>query len=456
MRRALLVLVLCAACATVRPERGLDRVDAVVQERAGIPTGWGEGEPGGEAIQARIAELLQGGLTKEGAIEIALLANPSIQATYAGLGVSQAEMVQAGLLPNPTLGGSVGFPVDGSGGRLEYETSIAQSFLDVFVLPLRKRVASEQFMADTLLVAHEVLRLAAQASSAFVRYQAAENTWELQRVLVQAALAAAAEMEARYRAGNVPLLDHDRARVAYEEARQELSMVELERIAAREELNRTLGLWGPNADWELAEPLAEALPDEVEVDALEALAIRQRLDIDAARKQALLLWNALGIARSTRYLGVVEVGVHLHQDPDGPRLFGPTLSLELPIFDRRQALIARLEGQRAQAERRLEALSVAARAEVRAAGARLQGIRQQLDHQRTVILPLRERIVDGAQRQYNAMLIGLSEVLDAKRAQVVAYRTYLDTLRDYWITRAELERLVGGHLPPAVPREAEP
>src|SRR5690606_22138553 len=122
--------------------------------------------------------------------------------------------------------------------------------------------------------------------------------------------------------------------------------------------------------------------------------------------------NAVRIARVSRYTGPVEVGVHVHQDPDGPRLLGPTLSLKLPLFDRRQAMIARLEAQRSQAERRLDALSIEARSAVRVGGARLLAIRQRLEHQARVLLPLRERIVQESQLQYNAMQIGLGPLLE--------------------------------------------
>lgn len=451
MRRAIAAAALTlSACVSVSPQRGHDQVDAIVQERLDLSTGWGTGDSGAEAIAERVDTLLAEGLTSQRAIAIALMNNPNLQATYAGLGISQAVMVQAGLLSNPVIAGSVGFPIgNGDSGRVEYEASLVHSLLDVFVLPLRKRVAQDQFIVDTLLVADQTLSVATEASQAFVRYQAADRLLELQRILMQAAMAAAAEAEARHLAGNTTQLEADTERAAYEEARQTFAMAEVERIEAREELNRVLGLWGPRTSWAIAEPLQEMLADEPPLDDLESLAIRQRLDIDAARKQALLLHNAVSLARTSRYTGLVEVGVHLHQDPNGPRLFGPTLSLELPIFNQRQGTIARLESQRDQAERRLDALSITTRAAVRATGARLHSLRQRLEHQRTALLPLRERIVDGTQRQYNAMQIGLSQLLVARRQQAEEYRRYLDTLRDYWIVRAELERLVGGSLRPA-------
>jgi len=63
---------------------------------------------------------------------------------------------------------------------------------------------------------------------------------------------------------------------------------------------------------------------------------------------------------------------------------------------------------------------------------------------RTVLLPLRERVVQHAQLRYNAMLLGVFQLLVARREQIDAYRDYLDSVRDYWIARADLERAAAG------------
>jgi cobalt-zinc-cadmium efflux system outer membrane protein len=184
----------------------------------------------------------------------------------------------------------------------------------------------------------------------------------------------------------------------------------------------------------------------VTLEHIEATAIRQRLDVAAARKQVLLMANAVSLATTSRLTGLVQVGVHVHQDPDGPRVWGPTLDLELPIFDQRQAVIGRLEAQQRQAQRQLAARSITARSEVRVARARLLNARQVVERYRTVLLPLRERVVEQSQLQYNGMQIGLYELLAAKQGQVEAYRAYLEALQSYWVANAALELAAGGAL----------
>jgi cobalt-zinc-cadmium efflux system outer membrane protein len=213
-------------------------------------------------------------------------------------------------------------------------------------------------------------------------------------------------------------------------------------------VNQALGLWGTRTGWSLAESLPDLPADEPPLEHLESRAVEKRLDLEAKRLDAELLWNALELARSSRYFGIVEVGAHVHQDPNRPFLLGPTLALELPIFDQRQALIARLEAQHRQAVHRLDALAVQIRSEVRLVHARLDFARRTVTRYKATVLPLRERAVDQAQLQYNGMQLGLFELLATRQAQIDAYRAYIDALRDYWIARADLELAVGGRMTP--------
>jgi cobalt-zinc-cadmium efflux system outer membrane protein len=130
----------------------------------------------------------------------------------------------------------------------------------------------------------------------------------------------------------------------------------------------------------------------------------------------------------------------------GIRVTGPTLRLELPIFDRRQALIRRIEAQLRQSEKRLASISVDARSDVRTARLALLAARQTVEHYRKVLLPIRERTVKLSQERYNAMLLSVFQLLLAKQAEVDAYRRYIEAVRDYWIARVELERAAGGTL----------
>jgi len=447
-RPVLLMLCLTAGCGSVQASRGHDQVAALVADRAGAPTHWDAGPPPADQVAAWVRGLLAPGLTRQRAIEIALVNNPALNETYEHLGVSQADMVQAGLLRNPTLGIDLGF---GNAPFPELRGSIVQDFLDLFVLGRRKDIAREQFTADTLRVAHQALETVAEVSKAVVEVQVGTALVERRAQALETLAADAELMDRRYDAGTATPLEQAEETATYEEARLELERDRLDLVERRERLNRWLGLTGPASAWTLRETLSEPPLDARQARDLETLALKQRLDVAASAQQAALMSRAVDLARSTRFVGRLDIGVDAHQDPDGPRVIGPNLSIELPIFDQRQAMIARLEAERRETERRHERLVVEARSEVRVAAARLDNARQVLAHYQRTLLPLRRSIVELTLQAYNGMFVGAPRLLAAKRAELDADRGYVGALGAYWMAHAELERAVGRRLePPAV------
>jgi cobalt-zinc-cadmium efflux system outer membrane protein len=76
------------------------------------------------------------------AVQIALLNSRRLRAVYEELGIAQAELVKAGLPKNPILDFTVRFV---NGGGTIYEWALLQNFIDIFMIPLRKRFAEADF-----------------------------------------------------------------------------------------------------------------------------------------------------------------------------------------------------------------------------------------------------------------------------------------------------------------------
>ena len=153
--------------------------------------------------------------------------------------------------------------------------------------------------------------------------------------------------------------------------------------------------------------------------------------------------------RTVTRLGIVpaiDVGIDTEHDLDHAWVRGPTLNVEVPIFDQKQAVRARASAQMRQAQDQLAALEAQVRSEVRSATTRLKASRQTSELYRDQLIPTRERIVAETQKHVNYMLLGVFQLLQTKRDEANTYREYLEALRDYWIAYAELERAVGGKL----------
>lgn len=451
-------------CASVPKDAGFSDVQNIIEQRIGRRVHWNQGTSEDAAVVDAVRSMLQQELTIDEAVQIALLNNRSLQATYEELGIAQADLVQAGLLRNPLFGASFRFPDKTVGGHRSTNTefSVVQDFLDLLVRPLRKKVAAAQFEQTKLRVGNTILNLAAEVRSTYYALQADEQTLEMRRTVVQATEAAVDIATRQHDAGTLKTLDLANQQGFHDQAKLDMTRTDIQIIADRERLNRLMGIWGADTMWKLPERLPELPESEIPMEHLESIAVSQRLDLAAARQETQVIAHALSLTRRYRYFYVFDVGVDSEHDvADDVTFTGPNLTLELPIFDRRQAEIARLEAQLRQSLQRLASLAIDIRSEVREIRERLLAARNVAKYHHDSILPLRQRIVDESQLYYNGMLIGVYELLLAKQNQINAGREYIETLRDYWIARSDLERAVGGRLivteettqPPAQPME---
>jgi cobalt-zinc-cadmium efflux system outer membrane protein len=442
---ALAAAALAGCAATVPEDAGFADVERVIAER--IPQHrvvWDRGSGEDLAVQAAVRELLADELTPDEAVQIALLNNRGLQATYEDLGIAQADLVQAGLLSNPVFSAKARWTFDPSEGA-ELGFDLIQNFLDLLMLPARKRLAAVEFEETKLRVAGEILDLAVETREAYFAYQAAEQT---ARVLREIAAATQASYDLARRldeAGNISERSLAAEQAALEQAKVDLAELEVTAYAERERLNRLMGLWGEvTAEWTVLDGLPDLPPETLPFERIEALAIQGNLELAAAHKEVQALATALGITRDYRWVGDVEVAIEYERETDDRNLLGPRIAFALPVFDQGQPRIARAVALLRQSEHRLARRAVDIRSEVRAIRDRLVRLRDLAEHYRTVVIPLNQRLVELSLQEYNYMLIGPFDVLTAKRNEIAAYRNYIETVRDWWIASAEVERLLGG------------
>jgi outer membrane protein, heavy metal efflux system len=441
------VLLLAAGCAQVPGKGGFDHVQQMVYERIDLRPAWTQdAAEDRQAAEEAVDRLLENELSAEGAIQIALLNNAGLQARYEELGISQADLVQAGLLQNPTVFGFARFPTS-SPGATNFEIGILQDFLNSLMLPARRKLAAAQFEQVKAEVAHAVLQVSAETEQAYYEAIAAANTRDLRSQIVEATQAAYEFALRLHAAGNISDLNLAVERGHFEESRVALAESENRLRAARERLTKLMGLWGERTRWRAPDRLPDIPPKETALDQVETLAIMNRLDLEAARRKIDTFAQSLGTTIAWRWLGDAQIGVNAERDTDRQWVVGPELSLELPIFDQHQARVSQGEAMLRRAINELTALAVDIRSEVRLLRDRLVMQRYLIDHYKRVILPLRQRLVALTLEKYNYMLVGAFDLLTAKQQEFDAYAKYLEAVRDYWVIRADLSRALGGRLP---------
>ena len=443
--------LLCAAAILLTPAWGAPKepasraVEKAVKTRAGLELRWQESAAARAEVQQQVRALLQKPLTVNRAVQIAVLNNRELLATLEDIGVSAADLREAGMWKNPSIDLSVRFP-DRPPSGANWEEAAAFDLLDLLMIPLRKRVAAEQLETTQLRVTDEVLKLVGEVKTAVYEALADGAIIGQRQKIVEIERTALDLAQRQHEAGNITDLALNQQQATYSQARLELAATETESHEHRETINRLLSLWGAETNWKIGSELPAIPEKEVPLRGLESLAVTQRFDLAAAHRELSSTVHALGLTKAYRYVGALEFGVDTERESDRTNYTGPTLRLELPLFNQGQARMAKGEAELRRAERKLEALAIGLRAEVRSLHDKLSASRDAALFYRDEILPNRRAITAGMLLQYNGMLAGNYELFAVRAEEFEAEIKGLEAQRAYWTTRAALERAVGGNL----------
>jgi cobalt-zinc-cadmium efflux system outer membrane protein len=239
-------------------------------------------------------------------------------------------------------------------------------------------------------------------------------------------------------------LDLANERAQFEQSKLDLARAEATALETRERLSALLGLWGGQTEWTVKGPLADPPADDPAMDAVERRAVERSIELAAARTQVESAARTLGMRRSLALMPEAQAGAAAEREPDGTWGIGPAVSLPIPLFDQGQAKTAAARAELRRARQQYFATAVEVRSAARAARNRLLAARDRANYLRRVMLPLRNEITAQTQLQYNAMLAGPFQLLQAKQAEVEAGVEYVDALRDYWVARSQLQQVEGG------------
>lgn len=436
---------LVSACASTSPARAVLDTRAAVLERTGEEIVWKADSRLERDADRATDTLLRGDLTLERAVKIALLHSPSVQMDLEELGIAQADLVQSGLLRNPSFGGSIRLPVDGAPSPI-VEADLLTSLTDLAFRGTKKDIAARALVGTRYRVTDAIVRHVFETKVAWHGHAAALQVLEMRKVVAESAETSLALTRKQHEAGTIRDLDLANEESLYAQIVLERLRAEGEVSHTREALQRLMGLHGKRTSWTLTSVLP--LPPEHEPDLahVETWAVTHRADLRAAHADVDVLSHAVAFAKTSRFVSNVDGGV-AYKSEGGAHFLGPAVSVELPLFDTKAAAIARLEAEERKARRREEGLAIDARSEVRELRARLAVAREVAATYGKKIVPLRERIVALSQEQYDAMLLGVFQLIAAKQQELEAYRSSIEALRDYWILRDELAYRSGGSLP---------
>ena len=456
LRAALAGLLLAAAaggCAAVRTDPHVAEVVRLGTQRGQPEPVWHRTPDDAQRAGQQASALARDGLTRDEAARVAVLTNPALQAALHTLGVAAAELTQAGLPRNPTLDASVLLPIHAA----DTAAGLAGWLSDLWQLPRRKRIAAIAARQAEYRAALYVLRTALHGARAWDAVVAARGLLDVDRRLHDLRRQTVQRLRIRYAHGLAAT--HEVEDAVAQEAARLVAVHAAEQAATRAASGLAQVLSLPDAaDFVRESGDLDVLPAARSADAptLEATlqaALDNRLDVAVAHAEVEKWAAQVGLERALVWRAVsfgLGWGGDFRRLTGGENALGPTVSIELPIFDRNQAGIAAAEFARGRAAQRLRAVQDVAAKEV-------GDLYQAVARTRAALALLERTAMDAAQTaaRYteewrHKRQLPFLDVLDARvrvaetRRRIIATR---HRLNDEW-RMLELARLGGS---PAIP-----
>lgn len=431
-----------AGCAGFSRDGGLADVKSLTQKHISQDVVWTKTSDEQTLAELRVQELLQKELDVDSAVQIALLNNKGLQASLYALGISEADVVQAGRLPNPRFS----MLHTRHDGDYKIEQALTFNIFSLLTMPKMLEIERRNFESTKQQVALEVLRIAYQTRQAYFNAVAANEMAAYSAQVLESAEASAELAKRMVKAGNWNQLELAREQGFYADARQDMLAAKQMQIASREALSRLLGV--PATQMVLQRRLPD-LPETIaEPSEFGQQAFEQRLDVQAARLRAEALAKQLGLVRTTRMMNVLELGpARVLEGRRGDSYKqGVDISFELPLFDWGSARVARAEAVYMQNLQRAAYIAANAQSEMRESYQRYQTSYEIARQFHDEIVPLRKKVLDEKLLRYNGMLTSPFELFADARAQVMSVKTYIEKLHAFWQADTELQMSRIGNL----------
>jgi outer membrane protein TolC len=428
----MLALLGLSGCANFSADGGRDAVAAMTLVRTGAST-----LPGA----AVVADLLAKPLSADAAVQVALLNNRDLQASLAELGVAEADLVQAGRLRNPGFS----FGRTRGGNDVEIDRAVIFDLVGLLSIPLKTKIEAARFEQAKLQAASSAVNLAIATRRAYFNAVAAQQTDRFMAQVQESADASAELARRMARVGNWSKLEASREQLFYAETTAQLARARHNVVAAREQLTRSLGLWGSELNYVLPDRLPELPATLKSMNDVEAQAMQQRLDVQMMRREAQSSAGALGLTKASRFINVLHAGYTNRSETDKARVNGYEVELELPLFDWSGANIAKAESLYMQSVHRTAATAIRARSEVRESYSAYRTSYDLARHYRDEIVPLRKRISEEMLLRYNGMLASVFDLLADAREQVQGVNASIEAQRDYWLAETDLQMAINGN-----------
>lgn|GEM_PF-6077955 len=362
--------------------------------------------------EVSLEELLKEDLTVEKVVQIALLNNPSLQAEYEKIGIASAKYRQAGLLQNPFFMFNYQF-ASSSASTDQINLNIIQNFLEIFLLPLKKKVASQEILLLKNDILEKIVDLIAQTKIAFHTVQIDHSILDLRKKIAELKhLSYEAALLLRC-AGNTSPLFIAEKKMEFERAKLALTTAENAFFNSKEDLNVLMGVWGKDIHWSFDPHIESLSTPSTLISECEKHSIQNNFQLKNRFERMKQRAAELSIDTTSLLFPEISFGYSSNYQ-DYVWCIGPQVSINLPLFD-----IGKVQSMKAKAEiaylwKQFTSEAVTLRSIVRRATDNFYYCHNQALLIEEQILPTVQKVFNETIIQHNALNLSLFDLLQAK------------------------------------------
>ncbi len=379
---------------------------------------------------------LEDGLSEDEAVTMALWNSSAFQEVLADLDLSRADLVQAGMLPNPTL--SMLIPV----GAKPLELTAKYPFEILWQRPRRISAAkldyertAQRLIQSGLDLIRDVRLGYADAILSQRRLKLAEELLALNKRIAQLS-------QARLTAGEASELEARAAEIEVLQTQEQVDRLVHDEKNAQERLRNAIGMGREQWKADLR-GTTDTKPSPGEIDDLVTRALASRPDVRAAELGVESAGKRIGLARAEAF--TLAAGIN-SKEVGNEFLSGPALDATIPVLNQNQGGVAKAKAGFEKAARQYNTARDKVVLEVREAHTRAVQARQSLETWQAKILPPLDETVRQAERAYETGNVSHLFVLETSRKLMDGRLKVAGVESDLRRATAELERSVGQKL----------
>ena len=402
-------------------------------------------------INTRAEEPIQT-LTIDQAVDIAIRENRDLIAARIQIEEARGRLKQAGLYPNPELESDFGIDtIFANDGERSFSIGINQPIPLSGRIGAQKKVASVDIKRTHADLTNIQRILARDVRLSFIELLTIEKQLKLQETLINLNSELLKGIDMGIKEGLASQQDLNAVAIALQQARQEKEVLIAQRKSNILKINNLIG----------KQPTFNFIPQgELAYEAVNDLsnynietAFAQRPDLKFAKLDVELAEADLKLAKALRFEDI-KAGVFYGNDrlvldspvgrlTDSDQLIGFKVTVPLPIFDRKQGLVAEAQAREKRAEENVEALKLTISQEVSDALNRVTTLSDLLETYQTGILKTAEDNVILVEDGFKQGLVAIVDVIQSRQQFAALTSSYINTVRNYYVSLNDLQISTG-------------